>query len=147
MELAAPERQVALDRGADQLLLLPGGVVAVLHGRRDERRRLSRAARREELRELAPDDPHRPAVRHDVVDDQEQRRRARRVAEERGADERPARELEGAPRRERELLRQRRAVREGDGLDLGREAAGRRRAAPAGRGRRGRPCAAPRAAE
>ena len=81
---------------------LPDGEVRVLDGERRERRGAPLEEGPVEGRDLADEDLHRPAVGDDVVHGEEEGVLLRPQAEGQGAEERPGREIEGAPGARRE---------------------------------------------
>ena len=91
-----PPGEPALQPLPRQLGALPDGVVGVLDGERGERG--LPAARERPVRgsQLPQQHPHGPAVRRDVVEDQEEQVVVAREAEEQGPEDRPARQVEGA---------------------------------------------------
>jgi hypothetical protein len=77
-------------------LPLPEREVRVLERQGAQARRGAGRERPVELGQLAGEDPHRPAVGDDVVHGEEQHVLARGEVEQRGAQQRPAAEVEGA---------------------------------------------------
>ncbi len=79
------------------VLVLPGTVVGVLDGQLGQPVRAAGQQRRVQLLEFVLQDGQRALVPDDVVDDQQQRRRALRGAERVGAQQRAALQVEGLP--------------------------------------------------
>ncbi len=91
-----PPGELPLQHGAEHPLALPHREVRVLERGLRERRGLLAQQGGVERRHLAEHDPHAPPVRDHVVQRQEEEVLLRRHAEQAGAEERPALQLEGA---------------------------------------------------
>jgi hypothetical protein len=91
-----PKGQVRLEHLAAQPGALPAREIGVLHRQLGKRRERAGAPgeRRIERRQLTQEDPHRPAVRDDVVQHQDEQVLVRVQAQEGDAHERPAGEVE-----------------------------------------------------
>ena len=90
----APPRGLGLQQLAAQPLALPDGPVGVLHGRLGERRGAAGGQRLVEGGQLGQEDAERPAVGHDVMEDQHQLVLVRRQPQGQGAPEGAPREVE-----------------------------------------------------
>ena len=93
-ELVPPVREPLLEDVPPQPAPLPGGVIRILERELRQRRRFSAHERLVERGELLEEHPDGPPVRDDVVEGQQQHVLLGRDAQEPGAQERPARELE-----------------------------------------------------
>ncbi len=93
-----PVAQLALQRFPGEALPLPDGEVGVLHRELRERRRLPAGERLVEDGDLAHQHVHAPRVADHVVQGEERRVLLRGQAEQRGAQQRAAGQVEGAQR-------------------------------------------------
>jgi hypothetical protein len=116
-EAITPVGDLGLERGAAQRLVLPPGEVAVLQPQRGHRRLARAAERLVVLAELLEEHAHRPRVGDDVVHDQQQEVMVRAQTQQRRAQQRVVREVEGplrlgtrAPQRLGLTLRRRRTL-------------------------------------
>jgi hypothetical protein len=94
----APVGELPLQDLAPQPPPLPGGEVGVLDGQRRQRRRRACGPGAVQGRQLAHEDPRRPAVENDVVEREERRVLRLPQTHQQSAHQRPARQVEGAQR-------------------------------------------------
>jgi hypothetical protein len=106
-ELVAPPGELARFLASGEPASLPRGPVRVLNAKVRERARRARRARVVDLADLTHQDPERPAVRRDVVNDEKEDVLLGRQAKQARAQDGPGREIEGARRFLREDAPQR----------------------------------------
>ncbi|OIQ80904.1 hypothetical protein GALL_373390 [mine drainage metagenome] len=103
-QLCAPVLQIGMQRGAGIALALMRGVGG--EGERQFGQAASRAAVGVDLSQFPVDDAHRPAVGHDVMQRQNQQMVFRRDGQQRGAQQRRVRKVEGLGQDGLDALRQ-----------------------------------------